>query len=124
MIGILASILCFIAVAVIKPKYKYDDSLDVFGVHGVGGMLGTICVGLFASKAVNPQGADGLFFGNPHFLLTQLIGVSVAAVYTIVVTFTIYKFIDVFLGVRISEQEESIGVDLSQHREHAYTILE
>jgi Amt family ammonium transporter len=124
LIGIMASILCFIAVAIVKTKYKYDDSLDVFGVHGVGGMLGTICVGLFASKAVNPQGADGLFFGNPHFLLTQAIGVLAAATYTIVITFVIYKFIDIFLGVRVNEQEESIGVDLSQHREHAYTILE
>ena len=115
---------CFIAVAVIKPKYKYDDSLDVFGVHGVGGILGTICVGLFASKAVNPQGADGLFFGNPKFLLTQATGVGAAVLYTIVVTFLIYKFIDIFLGVRVNEQEESIGLDLTQHREHASTILE
>jgi Amt family ammonium transporter len=123
-IGILASILCFIAVAVIKNKYKYDDALDVFGVHGVGGMLGTICVGLFASKAINPQGADGLFFGNPHLLLTQTLAVLAALLYTAGVTFVIYKLIDIFLGVRINEQEESIGLDLSQHREHAYTILE
>jgi Amt family ammonium transporter len=124
LIGIIASVLCFIAVAVVKPKYGYDDSLDVFGVHGVGGILGTICVGLFASKAVNPQGADGLFFGNPHFLITQTIGVLVTIAYTVVVTFIIYKLIDIFLGVRINEQEESLGLDLSQHREHAYTILE
>ncbi len=124
LIGMLASIFCFIAVAVVKTKYGYDDSLDVFGVHGVGGILGTICVGFFASKAVNPNGADGLFFGNPHFLLIQVTGVVVAALYTIVATFLIYKFINVFLGVRIGEQEESIGLDLAQHREHAYTILE
>ena len=123
-IGILASILCFIAVAVIKNKYKYDDALDVFGVHGVGGMLGTICVGLFASKAINPQGADGLFFGNPHLLLTQTLAVLAALLYTAGVTFVIYKLIDIFLGVRINEQEESIGLDLTQHRERAYTIIE
>lgn len=124
LIGALASTLCFIAVAVIKPKYRYDDSLDVFGVHGVGGILGTICVGIFASKAVNPAGANGLFFGNPQFLMTQLTGVGVAVLYTVVITFLIYKFIDIFLGVRIKCQEESIGLDLTQHREHAYTLLE
>lgn len=123
-IGVLASILCFIAVAIIKPKFGYDDSLDVFGVHGIGGVLGTICVGLFASKAVNPQGADGLFAGNLQFLITQLTGVGVAVLYTVVVTFVIYKFINIFLGVRIGDQEESIGLDLSQHRERAYTIIE
>ena len=80
--------------------------------------------GLFASKAVNPQGADGLLFGNPHFLIVQLTGVLAAVGYTIVVTYIIYKFINIFLGVRIGEQEESIGLDLAQHREHAYTILE
>ncbi len=123
-IGTLASIFCFIAVAVVKSRFGYDDSLDVFGVHGVGGILGTLCVGIFASKAVNPQGADGLLFGNLHFFIVQLTGVLVATAYTIIVTYVIYKLINVFLVVRIGEQEETMGLDLAQHREHAYTVLE
>ena len=110
--------------AIVKAKYGYDDSLDVFGVHGVGGILGTICVGIFASKAVNPQGADGLLSGSPHLLIVQITALLATIGYTIVVTYIIYKFINIFLGVRIGEQEESIGLDLAQHREHAYTILE
>ena len=123
-IGIFASILCFIAVAVIKPKFGYDDSLDAFGVHGIGGIFGTLAVGLFASKIVNPAGADGLFLGNPKQLLIQLFGVAVAVVYTFVVTFIIYKLVDIFFVVRVKEKEELIGLDLTQHRERAYTILE
>jgi Amt family ammonium transporter len=123
-IGIMASTCCFIAVALIKPRFGYDDSLDAFGVHGIGGVLGTLATGLFASKAVNPAGADGLFLGNPNQLLIQLIGVSVAVAYTFVVTFVIYKFVDIFFRMRVSEKEELMGLDLTQHRERAYTVLE
>ena len=123
-IGIFASIVCFIAVAVIKPKFGYDDSLDAFGVHGIGGILGTLATGLFASKAINAAGADGLFLGNPKQFLIQLIGVLVSVGYVFIVTFIIYKFVDIFFGMRVSEKEESIGLDLTQHRETAYTVLE
>jgi len=123
-IGMLASILCFIAVGVIKPKFGYDDSLDAFGVHGIGGILGTLCVGLFAAKAVNPAGADGLFFGNPRQFLIQAIGVLAAVIYTFVLTFVIYKFVNIFFKIRVSEKEELMGLDLTQHRERAYTVLE
>jgi ammonium transporter, Amt family len=123
-IGILASVLCFISIAIIKIKFDYDDSLDAFGVHGVGGMLGTICVGLFASKAVNPAGNDGLFFGNAAFLLTQIKGVVICGVYTLVATFVICKLVDIFFGVRVKEDEEAVGLDLTQHRERAYTMIE
>jgi len=123
-IGIFASIVCFIGVAVIKPKFGYDDSLDAFGVHGLGGILGTIATGLFASKAVNPAGADGLFFGNPKQLLIQAIGVGVAVVYTFIGTVVIYKLVDIFLRMRVTEKEEMMGLDLTQHRERAYTVLE
>ena len=123
-IGMLASIVCFIAVAVIKPKFGYDDSLDAFGVHGVGGILGTLATGLFASKAINPQGADGLFFGNPKQFLIQLVAVLVAVVYTFAVTYVIYKFVDIFFRIRVTEKEELMGLDLTQHRERAYTVLE
>ena len=123
-IGILASIVCFIGVAIIKPKFGYDDSLDAFGVHGIGGILGTLSAGLFASVAINPAGANGMFFGNPKQFFIQLVGVLVTAVYTFAVTFVIYKLVDVFFGIRVKEKDEAIGLDLTQHRERAYTILE
>ena len=123
-IGMLASIVCFIAVAVIKPKFGYDDSLDAFGVHGVGGILGVLATGLFASKAINPMGADGLFFGNPKQFLIQLGAVLVVVVYTFAVTYVIYKFVDIFFRIRVTEKEELMGLDLTQHRERAYTVLE
>ncbi len=123
-IGISASIICFIGIAVIKPKFGYDDSLDAFGVHGIGGILGTLATGLFASKAINAAGANGLFSGNPKQLLIQLTGVLVAVVYTFTVTFVIYKLVDVFFGIRVKEREEVMGLDLTQHRESAYTLLE
>jgi Amt family ammonium transporter len=123
-IGLLVSVFSFIAVAVIKPKLGYDDSLDAFGVHCIGGIWGALATGLFASKAVNPSGADGLFFGNPKQLLIQLIAVLVTLVYTLVVTSIIYKLVNLFIGVRVSEKEEFMGLDLTQHHERAYTVLE
>ena len=123
-IGMLASIVCFIAVSVIKPKFGYDDSLDAFGVHGVGGILGVLATGLFASKAINPQGTDGLFFGNPRQFLIQLVAVLVAIVYTFVVTYALYKFVDIFFRIRVTEKEELMGLDITQHHERAYTVLE
>jgi len=123
-IGFLVSIICFIAVSIIKPKFGYDDSLDAFGVHCVGGIWGALATGLFASKAVNAAGADGLFFGNPKQLLIQGAAVGVTIVYTGVVTFLIYKLVDIFVGVRVNEKEELMGLDLTQHHERAYTVLE
>ena len=123
-IGILASIMCFIGVAIIKPRFGYDDSLDAFGVHGIGGILGTLATGLFASKAINSSGADGLFFGNPRQFLVQCAGILIAVGYTFIMTCVIYKFVDIFFGMRVKENDEVIGLDLTQHRERAYTILE
>ena len=123
-IGLLVSIFCFIAVSVVKPKLGYDDSLDAFGVHCVGGIWGALATGLFASKAVNAAGANGLFFGNPKQFLIQLAAVLVTIGYTFVVTLVIYKFVDVIIGIRVSEKDEMMGLDLTQHRERAYTVLE
>jgi Amt family ammonium transporter len=123
-IGVAASIVCFIAVSTIKPMLGYDDSLDAFGVHGIGGILGTLMTGLFASKAINAAGADGLFFGNPKLLGVQAMAVGVTALYTLIVTYVIYKVVDLIVGVRVSEKDEIMGLDLTQHREGAYTILE
>ena len=123
-IGLLVSVFCFTAVSVIKPKLGYDDSLDAFGVHCIGGIWGALATGLFASKAVNPLGADGLFFGNPKQFLVQLFAVVVTLAYTFIVTFIIYKLVDLFIGVRVVEKEELMGLDLTQHHERAYTVLE
>jgi len=123
-IGVSASVLCFIAVSITKPKFKYDDSLDAFGVHGVGGILGTLLTGLFASKAINSSGANGLFYGNYKQFFIQSFAVAVVVIYTFVVTFIIYKLVDVFFRMRVSEKDESMGLDLTQHHERAYTVLE
>jgi len=124
-IGILASILCFIAVGYIKRIFRYDDSLDAFGVHGISGIWGTLATGLFAIKAINPTGgSDGLFQGNPHQLWVQFIAVAVTAGYAFIVTLIIYKLVDIFVGVRVIDKEEAMGLDLTQHNERAYTMLE
>ena len=123
-IGMLVSVFCYMAVTLIKPRFGYDDALDVFGVHCVGGIWGALATGLFASKAVNPAGADGLFFGNPKQFLIQLIAVGVTALYSFVVSYVIYKLIDLCMKVRVSKKEETIGLDLTQHHENAYTIME
>jgi len=123
-IGLLVSLFCFIAVTIVKPLFGYDDSLDAFGVHCVGGIWGALATGLFASKLVNPAGADGLFFGNPKQFLIQLATVGITIVYTAVITFVIYKLVDLFIGMRVDEKTEAIGLDLTQHHERAYTVLE
>ncbi len=123
-IGLSVSVFCFTAISVIKPKLGYDDSLDAFGVHCVGGIWGALATGLFASKAVNAAGADGLFFGNPKQFVIQLIVMLVTVIYSFAVTIVIYKLVDLFIGMRVSEKEELIGLDLTQHRERAYTVLE
>lgn len=123
-IGIGVSLICYFFVAIVKAKFGYDDSLDAFGVHGVGGMWGALATGLWANKSVNPAGNNGFFYGNPGLFLVQLKAVLVTAVYSFVVTFVLLKVIDEILGLRVSEQEERIGLDLTQHREAGYTILE
>jgi Amt family ammonium transporter len=123
-IGVVASVLCYLAVTIIKPRLGYDDSLDAFGVHGIGCVWGVLATGLFASKAINASGADGLLAGNPHQLFIQLIAVVVTLVYSGLGTLVIYKVVDRVIGIRVSEKEENIGLDLTQHREGAYTILE
>jgi Amt family ammonium transporter len=123
-IGALVSVFCFFAVSIIKPKVGYDDSLDAFGVHCVGGIWGALATGIFASKAVNAAGNDGLLFGNPRQLLVQLIAVGVTIGYASVTTYLIYKLVDFIIGVRVDEDSELMGLDVSQHNERAYTVLE
>jgi len=123
-IGVLASLICFFCVAVVKAKFTYDDSLDAFGVHGVGGIVGTLATGLWATKAVNPAGNNGLFYGNPGLFLIQLKAVVITIIYSFVVSWVLLKLVDVFIGLRVSEDGERIGLDLTQHRESAYTMLD
>jgi Amt family ammonium transporter len=123
-IGILASIFCYFFVMKIKPALGYDDSLDAFGVHGIGGFLGVLSTGLFAELAINQAGGTGLFFGNAHLFLTQLLSSVVCIVFSIVMTFVIYKVVDKLVGIRVSRDDEIVGLDLTQHKEQAYTILD
>ncbi len=123
-IGLLVSVFCYLAAAVIKPKLGYDDALDAFGVHCIGGIWGALATGLFATKAVNAAGSDGLFFGNPGQLLVQAEAVGVTILYSGIVSAVLYKVIDMVMGMRVSCKEEDIGLDLTQHHESAYTMLE
>jgi Amt family ammonium transporter len=124
LIGIGVSIFCYIAVAKVKRRLGYDDALDVFGIHGIGGLWGTLATGLFAEKAVNAAGADGLFFGGLHQFLVQCLLFVVAGLYAVVVTWGIFKVVDAVMGMRVDANSETIGLDLTQHNESAYTMLE
>ena len=119
-IGLVAG-MAFYAAIVWKGRFGYDDSLDVVGIHGVGGVIGILATGLFASKVVNPGGADGLFFGNPGLFGIQLLVAAVTTIFSIIGTFVILKLVDSMTGLRVSSEEEATGLDLSQHNERAYS---
>jgi Amt family ammonium transporter len=120
LIGVAAGLVCYTALNA-KMKFGYDDSLDAFGVHGVGGTLGTIMAGVFASIAINSAGANGLVFGNPKQLATQVGAVALVAVYSFVVSIALFKILDMVIGIRVSKDEETEGLDISQHGETGYT---
>jgi Amt family ammonium transporter len=120
-IGILAGIGCYLGIMA-KNRFGYDDSLDVVGIHGVSGVLGLLFTGLLASVAINPGGADGLFFGNASLLGVQCIAILVTIVYTFIVSYILLKIIDKLFGLRIELQDERSGLDISQHEETAYNI--
>ncbi len=119
-IGIVAAIVCYYIMAFIKIKLSFDDSLDVFAVHGVGGILGMLAVGILASLTVNSAGADGLLLGNGAQLLKQSIGIVAVGAYAFVATLILGKLVDVIIGLRVSQTEEMVGLDISQHGERAY----
>jgi len=123
-IGILAGVFCYMAVTILKPRLGYDDSLDVFGVHGVGGMWGTIATGIFASVAINEGGANGLLFGNVKLFLIQCLYMISCIVYAVIMTWILFKFVDAVFCIRVNKHDELVGLDLTQHHEAAYTILE
>src|SRR5467141_2464455 len=120
-IGAVAGALCY-AACNFKSKLGYDDSLDVVGVHGVGGTWGALATGLFATKAVNDGGDNGLFFGNPGQLWTQLVVVVATYVLAVVATYVILKIVDAVVGLRVTDEDEAAGLDLSQHSETAYAM--
>ena len=128
LIGLIAGVFCYYMVAKVKARFGYDDSLDAFGVHGAGGTLGALLTGVFAVSAVNPIFKDaqgntlksGLIEGNAHQLLNQLVGVAIAWTLAIGGTLLILKLVDVTIGLRVSEEEEVQGLDLSQHGEEGY----
>lgn len=119
-IGIGGGVFCSIACN-LKPKLGYDDSLDVVGVHGVGGTWGALATGLFASKAVNEAGNNGLFFGNPGQLWVQFVAVAATWILALVGTYIILSIVKGFMGLRVSDEEERMGLDLSQHNERGYS---
>ena len=123
-IGLVVSVLCYSMVAFVKPKLGYDDTLDAFGVHGIGGMWGALATGLLAQKAVNSAGADGLFYGNPGQFLIQIKAILITVIYSAVVTWVICFIIDKTIGIRVNQEDETMGLDLTQHHERAYTILD
>jgi len=118
-IGAVVSLLSFGAIK-LKTKLGYDDSLDVFGVHGVGGTWGALATGLFASKLVNSAGADGLFFGNPALVGKQLIAIVITMVYSMVVTFILVSILKAVMGLRVPAEEETTGLDVAEHGESGY----
>ena len=122
-IGFIGAICCYVAVAILKSKFGYDDSLDAFGIHGVGGTWGAIATGLFATVTVNPDGADGLFYGG-NLLIPQLISLVVAIALAIIGTTIIFKVVSLFMDMRVSISAESLGIDISEHGEGAYNQSE
>jgi len=120
-IGILGGVVPYLGVAFVKPKLGYDDTLDAFGIHGVAGTLGAILTGLFADSAINEAG-KGLFYGNPGQLVTQLLAVGVTVIYAGIATLVIFMLIKAFVGLRVNADEETAGLDESQHGERAYSL--
>ncbi len=120
LIGVAAGVVCYFAVVVVKAKFGYDDSLDAFGVHGVGGTLGAILTGIFAREAVN--GTGGLLEGNTEQFINNILGVGLTWVFAGVATYIIVKIIDATMGLRVDESEEDKGLDITQHGEEAYQI--
>jgi Amt family ammonium transporter len=121
-IGFAAGICGYMAVSHLKPRFKYDDALDVFGIHGVCGVVGTIGAGLFATSAINSAVKGGLFFGNPSQLGIQLLAIVVIGAYSLIMTLIIAKIIDKTIGLRVEEDQEVAGLDINLHEESGYRL--
>jgi Amt family ammonium transporter len=120
-IGLFSAIVCYTFVAYVKPKLKYDDSLDAFGVHGVGGFVGAVLTGVFATQFITGDGGQqGALYGDWHQLGVQVVVNIAAIVFSAVMTFILFKIVDKTAGLRVSDQQEEIGLDISQHGEIGY----
>jgi Amt family ammonium transporter len=119
-IGLAAGAICYVSLNM-KTKLGYDDSLDAFGVHGVGGFVGTFATGIFASTLINPAGSNGLLFGSHQLFVSQMTAMAVTAVYSFIATVILLKIIDKFIGLRIDQESEQHGLDISQHGESGYS---
>jgi Amt family ammonium transporter len=129
-IGAIAGVGCFVMVTEVKKRFGYDDSLDVFGVHGTGGTIGAVLTGVFATRAINPIFKDaagnplpvGLVDGNAAQVVNQLIGVGITIALAVIGSLVLLKIVDLTIGLRVSDEEEIRGLDLSQHGEDGYTL--
>jgi Amt family ammonium transporter len=119
-IGLIVSVVCYGAV-LLRDKMNVDDALDVWAVHGVGGTVGALLTGVFATTVINSAGANGLLYGNPHQVVVQAIAVGASWAYSAIMTFIILKVVSLFVPLRVEEKEEAMGLDLSQHAEPAYS---
>jgi Amt family ammonium transporter len=122
LMGIIGAIVCYFAVH-IKNRMEWDDALDVWGVHGIGGVTGTIFLGIFASTAINPVGANGLFYGGTSFFIKEVVVVAGASIYAFIFTYIMLMLINVITPVKVSDEEEFIGLDISMHGECAYDTI-
>ncbi len=120
-LGLIAGVVCYLGVLIKRPL-GYDDSLDVFGIHGIGGALGALLTGILATAAYDPEAATGLLEGNPGQLGIQVVAVLGTAVYAAVVTFIIVWVLDKVIGLRVTEEEEREGLDINQHGEQGYRL--
>lgn len=121
-IGFGSGVLCFFGVDLLKHVIKLDDALDVFAVHGIGGIWGALATGLFATTSVNAAGADGMFYGNPEQLWIQFVAVAVAIAFSGVVTYIILRVVNAAVGLRVEDEDEVLGLDTTQHGELAYRL--
>ena len=121
-IGLIGGAICYSAVAILKERLGYDDSLDAFGVHGIGGMWGAVATGLWATTAINPDGANGLFYGETDLFVAQLISIFVAIVLAVVGSTILFKIVNALIPIRVDESEEITGLDLAEHGERGYSV--
>jgi len=119
-IGVVASVIGYYCILLRTKKMRLDESLDVWAVHGMGGIWGTLAVGIFATLSVNPAGANGLVTGSGALILKQLAGIASVGLYAFGITYVLTKLVDVTIGLRVKEHEEIVGLDISQHGERAY----
>ncbi len=119
-IGLIGGGICYSAVAILKEKLGYDDSLDAFGVHGIGGMWGAVATGLWATTAINPDGANGLFYGETDLFWAQIISIGVAIIFAVVGSTVLYKIVNAIIPLRVEESEEIGGLDIAEHGERGY----